>query len=317
MAGVFFCAFAQVVLPLFAPPSTHPRAYRYQCQRPGSDWLPDAVTDTTAKRKRGARRLLGDGEGILCRLWALGGQLVHLVVPLPRQIDFYWEAPALARLELQRLLDAAPRYCKVALSRSARPHVHVLAVIPEGSTPPVRGTYGEVYAVPINTAEQLERLAGYFSRPNDERACRPQPKHLGRFTADELRTQQLDAAELYLSSLRWDGRPERRSWTTHLPRLKPHPHAGRCPRFRRPVKQRHNLMLTCRILWQVIGHHPLLAVIKTLRPERCARGPPQGAGATWSGIITYPGHPSFISEDAPLPPTDPDEVARGTNMLSC
>lgn len=204
--------------------SSHPLTFQYQQRRPGSDWLPDAVTDTTAKRRRGARRLFGDGEGVLCRLLVTPhSQLYHAVVALPPDADFYFDVPALARIELERLFGDAPRYVRVARGRAAVQHGHGLVMLPDSFASPSAGQYGPLYLKKVQDDQHLQNLAEYFSRPSDERACRSKPEDLARYSREELQDQKLDASEFYLTARRAarGKRLPRRSWTSNLPRLNP------------------------------------------------------------------------------------------------
>ena len=204
--------------------SRHPFTFQHQQRRPGSDWLPDAMTDTTAKRRRGARRLFGDGEGVICRLLVIPDrQLHHAVVALPPDADFYLGAPALAKAELEWLFGPAPRYVKVARGRTGVHHAHVLVMLPEPLNLPSAGHYGSLYLNKVQDDRHLQNLAEYFSRPSDERACRSKPEDLPRYSLKELQEQRLDASELYLAARRAaQGQGERlprRSWTSNLPTI--------------------------------------------------------------------------------------------------
>ena len=135
---------------LLADLTTHPRTYGFQHARPerlANGWLPDVVTDTTAKRERRARLLLGDGCGVLPRLWVWPGcQLWHTVIPLPRDLDFYLDARRVAQAELRHLAPGAPALAQVAYGRHAHIHVHALVALPEGCVPPCIGSYGLVFS---------------------------------------------------------------------------------------------------------------------------------------------------------------------------
>ena len=207
-----------------ASSSRHPFTFQHQQRCPGSDWLPDAVTDTTTKRRRGARRLFGDGEGVICRLLVIPDrQLYHAVVALPPDVDFYFGAPTLARAELERLFGPAPRYVKVARGRTGIHHAHILVMLPEALDLPSAGHYGPLYLNRVQDDRHLQNLAEYFSRPSDERACRGKPVDLARYSLKELQEQRLDASELYLTARRaahgQGGRLPRRSWTSNLPTI--------------------------------------------------------------------------------------------------
>lgn len=210
-----------------ATPTQHPYTYRFQQQRLAWGYvLPDAVTDTTAKRRRKAQQLLGNGEGIICRLLACHGrQLYHLVLALPENCHLYWDAPQLAREALEQLLGTAPHYAKVCLSRSGKPHVHVLAALNATELPAVEKAVN-LYCTVIQNDQHLYNLAQYFGRPSLEAACRPKPEHWIRFDAYELELQLLGAAEFYLTcraEAHQRGLPclPRLAWSKHLPRLKP------------------------------------------------------------------------------------------------
>lgn len=202
--------------------ATHPHTYGFQHARPerlANHWLPDAVTDTTAKRQRRADRLLGDGGGLLPRLWALPGhQLWHVVLPLKRGLNFYADARRAGQAELRHHLPHAPALAQVALGRHLQLHVHALVALPEGQAPPRLGRFGAVVSTPVNGAEYLRNLALYFSRPADERAARPDLKDQQRFSPAQLRQQRLAAAELYLEARTQIGRLPRRRWTQNTSR---------------------------------------------------------------------------------------------------
>lgn len=212
-----------------ADPKKHPLLFLWQKQRQNSDFLPDAVVDTTAKRRRKARGLFGDGAGILCRLLACEGRsLFHAVVVLPEACQLYWDAPALVRQELAELFGDAPYYVKLALSRTGRAHAHVVVALTKSkhSHLPVRGTWGELYCEPVQSDQHLQVLASYLGRPNLEGACRPKQIEWGRYSQGELQRQQQDAAEFYLAA-RVEARSRglkqlpRLAWSKNLPFLKP------------------------------------------------------------------------------------------------
>ena len=186
-------------MPLLAEYVTHPYTYGYQTARPerrANGWLPDAVTDTTAKRRRGARRLIDLGSGVFLRLWTLSGrQLWHLVIPMPQMPDFYGCARDIGRAEMQRLFPQQPALVRAARGRSGHPHLHVAVALPAGDRPLVVGTYGRIHATAIETTKQLWNLAEYFSRPADERAARPNRQDVLRYSRAALRQHRLNAAE--------------------------------------------------------------------------------------------------------------------------
>lgn len=201
--------------------ATHPFTYRYQQQRPGCDWLPDAVTDTTRKRQRGARRLFGHGAGIICRLLACSSEgVTHAVLLLPDDYDFYTEAPEVARQLVRDLLQDRPYYAKLALSRELKPHLHILTVQDDWIDQLCRQQV--IYGSPVKSDQHLQAVAEYFSRPSDERACRPRPKEFARYEREDLALQVVDASELYLRARAQavGGHLPRRSWTGNLPFLK-------------------------------------------------------------------------------------------------
>lgn len=205
-----------------ANPQTHPLTHAFQWQRVARwayGWLPDAVTDTTAKRRRKAAVLLGDGCGVLPRLWTLvGHELWHVVISLPDSLDFYSQAPALARAELRALFPDAPGLARAAYSRRSRSHLHALLAIKKGEQLPSHGAFGRLFTRRIEDADHLEKLALYFSRPADERAARPNRAASLRHTREELETQRLDAAEMYLEARARLGRLPRTLWPQNIPR---------------------------------------------------------------------------------------------------
>lgn len=213
---------------LLADHTTHPRTYRFQYARPerlANGWLPDAVTDTTAKRERRAKVLLGDGCGVLPRLWVWPGcRLWHVVIPLPDDLDFYPDARRAGQAELRHLAPEAPALAQVACGRHAHLHVHALVALPEGCVPPRLGSYGSVSSRLVESAEHLHNLARYFSRPADERSSRPGRSSRRPFTPEQLRRQRLDASEMYLEARSRIGRLPRRRWQQNISR--PYPAAG-------------------------------------------------------------------------------------------
>jgi hypothetical protein len=211
--------------PLFADPEHYPLTHQYLHAKPLrllEGWLPDAVTDTTAKRSRRAQRLLGDGCGVLSRLWAVGGGvLTHVVVRLPRELNLYLEAPQAARLELEHLFGTAARYVRVALGRAGQLHIHALVVVKAGTSAVLRGSYGPVYTRSVTNAADFMALAAYFSRPNDERASRPGRIDTLRYTRAQLAQQRLAASELYLNARLDAGkRLPHLAWSSNVPRLR-------------------------------------------------------------------------------------------------
>lgn len=272
-----------------ANPQTHPRAYAFQSKRlvrRANGWLPDAVTDTNPKRIRKAAVLLGDGCGVLCRMWTLPGhELWHIVISLPDSLDFYAQAPTLGRAELRALFPDAPALAWAAYAHRRRSHLHVLVAIKKGEQLPSHGTFGRLFARRVKDAHHLEKLALYFSRPADERAARPNRAASLRHTREELETQRLDAAEMYLEARARLGRLPRTLWRQniprdlweapqHVPRRKPQlpspriPHRNRLPRWltlQRAPQPRHGL----RLFLPRTKHLPV--------PPR-ARGPPSESG---------------------------------------
>lgn len=278
-----------------ADPKRHPRLFLWQKQRPSPDFLPDAVVDTTAKRRRKARGLFGDGTGILCRLLACKGRsLFHAVVALPEACHLYWEAPALVRQELVELFGDAPHYVKLALSRTGRVHAHVVVALTESERLclPARGTWGELYCEPVQSDQHLQALASYLGRPNLEGACRPKQTEWGRYSQAQLRRQQQDAAEFYLAA-----RAEARSrgleqlprlvWSKNLPFLKPDPPAWRV--LLQLIRQRPR---PCP--WPVpeveVQGHPVALKHEANRVSvtPCARGPPEERGKQFDTAAAVP-----------------------------
>lgn len=200
-----------------ADPTTHPRTYQYQL-RHGTEYAPDPLYDTTSKRRRRAKRLWGDGQGISARLFLLPGKLHHLIVGIEGCDDFYRDGPRLAQQQLQAILGNAPRYVTVARSRKDKVHAHVVVAL--GLEDPKQLRKAGCWLTPVKGARGLERLMAYLSKPRDERACRPDKNDVLNYSAEELEQQRLDACELLLAA-RAKGRLPRGSFTTHLPRLKP------------------------------------------------------------------------------------------------
>lgn len=195
----------------------------YQLRSQGH-FLPDAVTDTTSKREHLARRLFGDGAGVMCRLLALPRtHLCHLVIPLPPGLHLYSDGPREGHRLLSALLPNVPCWAVVALSRAMKPHLHVIAALPKETDPPKRCQYGRINIVPIVGADQLWRLATYLAKPHLEGASRTTPDDLRFYTLDQMWQQRLDAAEYYLQAKVTAGsrRLPHCSWTANLPKMKP------------------------------------------------------------------------------------------------
>lgn len=196
----------------------HPRTHAYQ-QRRGDDWLPDPVTDTSAKRRReGLRRLLGP---ILRLCHTQHDHLAHVVVTTTwTNADFYRDAPLLARSLTARIFGHMPYYARLALSRTGTIHIHALVAMPGDARLPARGPDWHLHVTAVVDDKHLENLARYFSRPSDERACRPDYRDSRIYTVSELQEQRLAASEMYLQAKGAQyGRLPRRSWTGNLPYL--------------------------------------------------------------------------------------------------
>lgn len=272
-----------------ANPQTHPRAYTFQSKRlvrRANGWLPDAVTDTNPKRIRKAAVLLGDGCGVLCRMWTLPGhELWHIVISLPDSLDFYAQAPTLGRAELRALFPDAPALARAAYAHRRRSHLHVLVAIKKGEQLPSHGTFGRLFARRVEDAHHLEKLALYFSRPADERAARPNRAASLRHTREELETQRLDAAEMYLEARARLGRLRRTTWRQNIPRdlWEAHQHVPRrkpeLPSPRVPHLNRLPLWLTLQRAPQPRpGLRLFLPRAKHLPVPPRARGPPSESG---------------------------------------
>lgn len=247
----------------------HPRTHAYQ-QRRGDDWLPDPVTDTSAKRRReGLRRLLGP---ILRLCHTQHDHLAHVVVTTTwTNADFYRDAPLLARSLTARIFGHMPYYARLALSRTGTIHIHALVAMPGDARLPARGPDWHLHVTAVVDDKHLENLARYFSRPSDERACRPDYRDSRIYTVSELQEQRLAASEMYLQAkCSHHGRLPRRSWSGNLPCL------PRLTRFPTVSEVLNDLVLPM----QLIGRS-LLAIppehghpdVPSLRPHR-ARAPP-------------------------------------------
>ncbi|GHG01370.1 hypothetical protein GCM10017783_12030 [Deinococcus piscis] len=179
--------------------------------------MPDALHDTTSKRRRKATQLKGYGQGILARLTACPGSVYHVSFELKDCTDFYWDAPVRAKAQCQELLGDSPRYVFCALSRQGKAHVHVMVVLSPEEAEELRRR--KVWHRQIEGLGDLERLAQYFSKPRDERACRPDTQDVMTYDQQELAQQALDACEDLLAARRI-GRLPRGTFTAHLPLLK-------------------------------------------------------------------------------------------------
>lgn len=216
----------EVSIRVQADPTRHPLTCHWQRQQPLRQALglvPDALLDSSARRRRRASTLFGDGRGILARLWAAGGgQLVHAVVPLPQGLNLYFEAPQVAREELARVFGQVPRYVRVCLGRTGHVHVHALLNAVSLSDLTRQGSWGRVHLIPVRDDRHLRCLAEYFARPYDERAARPSSHDRQRYSRAELEAQLLEASEVYLHARRHRTTRNlpRLSWTSHLPLLR-------------------------------------------------------------------------------------------------
>ncbi|WP_189074486.1 hypothetical protein [Deinococcus sedimenti] len=184
------------------------------------------MTDTTAKRRAKARRLIGDGMGIVARLVACPGRLYHLVYVFEEGVELYTEGGELARHHLQALIPDLPQYVRVCLSRAEALHVHILASIPDAEClSRLRQMGFHCRAVNLR-GPHLARLLEYLSRPYDERASRPDRRAALRYSATELLDQRFAAAEAYLQARRaaQGQRLPRLSWTRNLPLLRAEPY---------------------------------------------------------------------------------------------
>ncbi len=316
---------------LLAEHAIHPRTYGFQTAQPlrrVHGWVPDAVTDTTAKRTRKAAALLGEGAGVLPRLWTLPGHdLFHVVLTLPSPMDFYTQAPAAGRAEMDRLFPQAPTLAQVAYGRSGHIHIHAAVALPEGTRPPAAGTFGRLHAVPVTTASQLTRLACYFSRPADERAARPNRQATLLYTKRELQRQRLDAAEMYLETRSRVSRLPRTRWRRNIPRdlWETAPQPVRAPRQPKPWTPRvpHVILLPHRPTSQKRGPLPCPTLGVTLPQTKHlpvlpqARSPP-GIGGERGLTIPLPRYETRLP-NGPPPPTrhlGHDGATLGAHLLN-
>ncbi|GGK31239.1 hypothetical protein GCM10008955_26390 [Deinococcus malanensis] len=253
----------------------------WQARRPKA-YMPDAVHDSTAKRWRGYQRLLGWGQGILCRLLAQhhSRSLYHFVLHMPGEFDFYLEGPSLARQAIAELLPEAPLYANLALSRCQRTHVHGLAMLTDYEHQRLQATRAVTSCRAIRTDKDMKDVGLYFSRPNDESACKSRPKDLALYSVEELAEQAREAAERWLEARNTcnTARLPRRSWTRNLPFLKPDPEHVRPPAPVRPSQRRAVPVRPARsMIWLV---------------ERASQAAPAGTGnratvSQWSLICIF------------------------------
>lgn len=211
-------------MPPLSDPHQTLRTHCFQLQRPdgfGGGWLPDAVTDTTAKRRAGARKLKGDGRGVAARLLACPGQLYHVVYPLWETGNLYLNGRDLALAALDRLPPGLPQYWKLCASVRQRLHLHLLVAILDPAVLEVLTGLG-CNCTPLLDDAHLENMLEYFSRPNDEASARPNRKGFLRYGNDQWEAR-FAAAERYLEAREVHGRRPlpRLSGTRNLPRLKP------------------------------------------------------------------------------------------------
>lgn len=211
-------------MPPLSDPHHTPRTHGFQRQRPdgfGGGWLPDAVTDTTAKRRARARRLKGNGHGVAARLLACPGQLYHVVYHLQEPGNLYLDGRDLALAALDRLPPGLPLYWKLCASVRQHLHLHLLVAILDPALLEVLAGLG-FYCIPIRDDAHLESLLEYFSRPNDEASARPNRKGFLRYGNDQWEAR-FAAAERYLEAREVHGRRPlpRLSGTRNLPFLKP------------------------------------------------------------------------------------------------
>lgn len=339
---------------LLADYATHPPTYGFQTARPLRrlhGFLPDAVTDTTAKRKRKAAVLLGDGCGVLIWLWLLDGyELWHVVARLPRSLDFYGEAPAVGRAELRALFPDAPALALVAYGRRRRSHLHALVAVKQGTVLPKRGTFGRLFARRVKDAKHLENLALYFSRPADERAARPDRQAFLRYTREELRTQRLDASDMYLEAKSRLGRLPHTRWRQNIPRkmwpelqhTAPEPVAFIRPELPEPRVPHVDRLPAWVTTWQRLPRTLFSARLTLAQPKHAqvqprARSPPRAGGQEGPTVpfprliavrppnglpipATHPGHEGATPGDrspAQYPPCFPTQCLQTSPTAAC
>lgn len=301
-------------MPPLSDPTRTPRTYRYQLQHPdgcGGGWLPDAVTDTSAKRRAGARRLKGEGCGIIARLQACPGRIYHVVRHLGEQGNLYLDGRKLALAALDRLPPGLPLYWKVCASILQRLHLHMLMAVPDPGLLKVLARLG-FHCFPIRDDAHLENVLEYFSRPNDEASARPNLKGLVRH-GNNVWEARFAAAERYLEARERHGRRPlpRLSGTRNLPFLK----ARRFSRLqvaviRKTAKSRDP---------RPFPFFPLSLPLHVELASPCqappidwlacaARGPPACAGHVVRPPRPLTQTPKLASVRPPSPPRDPEEV---------
>lgn len=133
------------------------------------EWHPDAVTDTTRRRKMRARRIKLNFRAV--RVAALGGglsgDLKTGVISLPSVADLYSaEAHAAARKALKGVLRGLPAWWKLELGKAGGGvHVHFIA-------PAELAIDGFPEGVDLRFVWNLDGLACYLAKPHDGRAAR-------------------------------------------------------------------------------------------------------------------------------------------------
>lgn len=150
-----------------------------------ADRLPDAVTDSTARRQVGAGRRLAAWRRVRREAIRRGGGpgLVLVTVPLPGRL-YGADAHAHARQAVAALVGPWPAWYGLESGQRVGLHAHIVA--PVDAVPHVLAACPEAHGVPVWS---LRGLAGYLSKPRDARAASAaharQPSPLAALAAAE------------------------------------------------------------------------------------------------------------------------------------
>ena len=189
---------------------------------PGRPWLPDALVDTTRRRKLTAGRRLGGGLGLLPRLLvAADHALAWSVVPLGwvPGLDLYSQATAAqARQVARAVLGKTPAWVTLERGKEGGLHLNILHPAAARLAWPPK-TWRRV----LPSGDALKVLT-YLSKPADARACssrHPVTGYRSRPTPADLAEALVDYTTARQAAHEGGRRLPMLAWTVNLPRLRP------------------------------------------------------------------------------------------------
>jgi hypothetical protein len=182
------------------------RADTYTTRRPGwaeqfpllsahlathAGYYPDAVKDTTSKRRKDGLNL----KRYLAAFQVQAGQLVMLTIHL-QDLDmlplYSQELAQRAHSSMRARLAGAPGCWTIERGRDGGTHAHLIASA--AVTAKIKGNASAALV------DDTDGLAEYLSKPTDAGACAPRPGELARLSFDVLAAQKARAAEAYLAA---------------------------------------------------------------------------------------------------------------------